>query len=194
MGDLFPLREDVEIQVLPKGLVNPFFSIIMWFILLLPFIIFIPLKGIPPLNIFIFMTCAFIIGCTIFIYYIRHFFRNSVFLDMTPEKLNGYNHFKKFKGEIRWDEIVEMYSTDGTYYIMLKDIHGRILRTSAPLSDFNIIAYNDENGNEVKMETGYHNYEILLNEMIRRAVNCKKIDFRTIRKKFPRISIYEKGL
>jgi len=185
---------DIEIRVKPEHLQNVYFTIFVWLILLSPtiwFLFFFKKNGIEET---IFAIIALFVGVTIFSIYLRHFIRNNVYLTMTPDKVVGYNHFNQYKGEVRWDEIVEMYSTEGTYYIILKDKNGKVLRTGAPLADFKSISYKDESGNDVVEKTDYHNYEIVLNEIIERAVNCKKIDFRTIKKKFPRISIYEKGI
>jgi hypothetical protein len=188
------MRMDVDVHIRPEHLQNVYFAIIAWLVLFAPFFWFFVFSNEKPAKVLIFAVFAFSIGVLIFSIYLRHFYRNSVYLTMTPQKLVGYNHFNKFKGEVRWDEIVEMYSTEGTYYIMLKDKNGKVLRTGAPLADFKSISYKDENGNDVIEKTDYHNYEIVLNEIIKRAVNCKKIDFKTIKKKFPRIIVYEKGI
>jgi hypothetical protein len=187
------VRKDVEIQVNPKHLQNVYFNmVLMWgmVLFLLWFIIFKP----KPLEANLFFSLGLLAGGIPFTIFTRHFFRNSVYLTLTPESIKGYNHFKRFKGEIRWNEIVEIYSTKGTYYIILKDINGKLLRSGEPVQDDKIFTYTDEKGQEVVEETNPHNYEILMNEIIERAVNCKKIDLRSIKEKFPRITVYEKGL
>lgn len=190
---MFNIRFDAEYKVKPAYLQNVYFTVIL-FSGLISFGLYGSLRPCNPFDVRIAAILSTLIFIIVFSIYLRHFFRNSVFLTMTPEKIIGYNHFKKYKGEIRWDEIVEMISTGGTYYILLKDKNGKKLLTGAPLADFKTITFKDDNDNDVIEKTDYSNYEVVLNEMILRAVNCRKIDFRTIRKKFPRISVYEKNI
>ena len=189
------MLSDIDMIIKPDRLQNVYFTIFAWAIMFAPFLWFFILSiESPPVSVYIVIIIAFFGLVAIFSIYLRHFFRNSVYLTMTPEKVVGYNHFKKLKGEIRWDEIIEMYITKQSWYITIKGKNGKELKTTLPLNDFKTIIYQDENGKEVVEKTNYGNYEIVLNDMIRRAVNCEKIDFRTIKKKFPRILVYEKGL
>ncbi|GEM_PF-1654962 len=184
---------DVEIRIKPKYLQNIHFSIFL-FIVIISFGIYGILSPRNPWDIRLAASLGSFIFLIIFFIYLNHFYKNCVFLTMTPEKLIGYNHFNQYKGEIIWNDIVEMYSTGGTYYIVIKDLHGKELKTGAPLADFKSIIYKDETGHEIVEHTDFHNYEIVINEIIHRSFNCKRIDFRTIKNKFPRINIYEKGL
>jgi hypothetical protein len=187
------MRNDTVMRIKPEHLQNAYINVILM-VGIIVFMTWVILFKPKPMKINIYLTIGTMFGAIPFSIYIRHFFRNSVYLTMTPEKVIGYNHFKKCKAEIRWDEIEELYMSSQSWYITIQSKDGKELKTSLPIIDFKTICYTDINGNEVIEKTDYGNYEIVLNEMICRAVNCKKIDFRVLKKKFPRISIYEMGL
>ena len=56
------------------------------------------------------------------------------------------------------------------------------------------IALKSKNGKRVVVNTVAEPSEELFNEIIKRAVNCKKIDLKKIRKRLPNLITYEKGL
>ena len=187
------MRFDVETFIKPYHLSNVY-VIMGLYIGILFFGTYGIFRNGNPFDVKLASLIVTLIAIILFTIYSRHFFRNSIYLTMTSEKLIGYNHFKKFKGEIKWNEIVEMYITSQSWYITIRAFNGQEIKTSLPMVDSKIITYKDENGNEVIEKTNPSNYEIIINEIIRRAINCEKIDFRPIQKKFPRIITYEKGL
>lgn len=104
-------------------------------------------------------------------------FINSVYLKLSEQTITGHNYIKRFLGEIKWNEVYKICSDSMIY-------------------DNAVII--DKNGK--KLYIGPHvsksseECEQFLNEVIRRSVNCEVIDLRKLKKYYPGLITYEKGL
>lgn len=114
------------------------------------------------------LTLPGIIGLS---YLISLTFILSEYITLTNDTIIGRNSWKKKKGEIRFDEIEEIYVKGNNYFIHVVDIHGNKLIISA-LGEF---------------------IEEVMNTILRKAKKCKHIDIKYIQNRFPNISVYERG-
>lgn len=91
---------------------------------------------------------------------------------ITRETAIGLNAYRIKLGELRFDEIDEIYNKWKSFDIVVKDIFRK----------------------KLVLNTSIQPTEEFFNEIIRRAVNCRRIDLRYIRKRYKNLLIYEKGI
>lgn len=112
-------------------------------------------------------------GMVICSYLIYIHFAHCAYAVIDENKILCKNHFKRKLGEMVFEEIIEIVACKKWWYdVRIKDVHNKsiILNT--------VIEPTDE----------------FFNELIKRAVNCKKIDLRNIKKAVPNLILYEKNL
>ena len=156
----------------PDEIRNPYFVV--------PFLIF--LIGISLYFLFHFLQVPtenllkilfFLFSIIVCGYLILTHFINCAYVEIKENSMVCKNYFKMMKGEIYFEEIVEMIAPSKLWYdVRIKDIHGKTVLLNAilePVSE-------------------------LFNEIINRSINCKKIDLRNIKKVVPDLVTYEKGL
>jgi len=91
---------------------------------------------------------------------------------ITRETVIGLNAYRMKRGELRFDKIDEIYNKWKSFDIVVKDIFNK----------------------KLVLNTAIQPTEEFFNEIIRRAVNCRRIDLRYIRKRYKNLLIYEKGI
>ncbi len=109
-------------------------------------------------------------GFILWLFYITIFYCNHGII--TKETIIGFNGYRIKRGEVRFDEIDEIRSYGINYNILVKS----------------------KNGKKLVLATTIQPTEEFFNEIIRRAVNCRRIDLRYIRKRYKNLLIYEKGI
>ncbi len=106
----------------------------------------------------------------LWLFYLTIFYCNHGII--TKETVIGLNGYRIKRGEVRFDDIDEIRSYGINYNILVKS----------------------RNGKKLILATTIQPTEEFFNEIIRRAVNCQRIDLRYIRKRYKNLLIYEKGI
>lgn len=143
----------------------------------LSFLIFYGITGVldylknPIDNIFMILFLIWaIILCSYNIYI--HFF-HYYYAEVKETSMLVKNHFQKRMREINFDEIIEINAPRKWIYdVIIKDIKG----------------------NKIFLNTAIKPTDEFFNIIISRAINCKKIDLKNIKKAAPNLIMYEKGL
>jgi len=112
-------------------------------------------------------------GSLFFSYLIYGTFAYSFYITLTDENIIGKNSFKIKVSEIRFKDIIEIFGKGKSFNIKIRDTHGK----------------------SMIMNTVIDNIEELLNTIISKAINCKRIDLRYIHNiRYSGITVYERGL
>lgn len=109
-------------------------------------------------------------GFILWLFYCSLFYCNHGII--TRETVIGLNAYRMKLGELRFDEIDEIYNKWKSFDIVVKDIVKK----------------------KLVLNTAIQPTEEFFNEIIRRAVNCRRIDLCYIRKRYKNLLIYEKGI
>ncbi len=123
------------------------------------------------LNTFIFIVFMSIAYLYIYVFFWSRWLTSSNYLFLTENSIIGQNHFKRKIGELYLNDIVEIFVKKGSYLIKLKDKNDNILKIN-----------------------GVDYTENLLNDLIPKLPNCRKIDIKYLKGRFPNIIVYERGL
>ncbi len=154
----------------PDDIRNPYFGVIFLFCLILTDIFILiyqfQLKG-PNILFIIFLVISGLV-CSYLIY---SQFSCGVFVILTNNSIVAKNSFNKRIGEIQFDSITEIIAYSRIFYD---------------------IRIKDEKGVKIIINTVVAPIDELINEIIVKAVNCKKIDLRRIKEKVPGLSTYER--
>src|SRR4030042_4108979 len=155
----------------PEDVRNPYFVV--------PFLLVIIGFGIYGLTYYIqkpseylffilFLPFAIIV-CSYLIYI--HFY-HYVYAEVKSHSLILKNHFKKWPKEIFFNEITEIIANKKWWYDVL---------------------VKDTKGQKIVINTAIEPTDEFFNELITRAVNCKKIDLQNIKKDAPNLLLYKKN-
>jgi hypothetical protein len=155
----------------PEDVRNPYFVVPFLFLLII-----IGINGllyyIQKPSEYLFFILFLPLGIIVCSYLIYIHFAHCAYAEIYDKRIICRNHFKRKLGEMFFEEIIEIIAYKKWWYdVRIKDIHNKsiILNT--------VIKPTDE----------------FFNELIKKAVNCKKIDLRNIRKAAPDLILYQKN-
>ncbi|HOU97193.1 MAG TPA: hypothetical protein PLN06_11340 [Bacteroidales bacterium] len=121
-------------------------------------------------NIFIivfFVTSILLCSYPVYIH-----FTHYVYAEVKENSVTLRNHFQKWPKEILFDEITEIIANKKWWYD---------------------VVVRDSKGQKIVINAAIEPTDEFFNELITRAVNCKKIDLRNIKKAAPNLILYEKS-